>query len=194
MKILNIHGYGGSAHNTAYKTLDELYPGQVISNQMDYDTHTPDNVLSILERLAGSEKVNAIVGTSFGGFFACCLSSKFDVPIILVNPCLLPFVTLRQTSSGYRSDYMARLFKLFGEHMGQLDSRYLSTIVGRSDELIDHAATTRYLAKGRAWYEIDGSHQLERTDELAAAFRDIFEYYHENLANIQLGETLRCFK
>lgn len=182
LKILNIHGYGGSAQNTVFRLMDELYPSQVVSPQIDYDTTSPDTVVSILDKLIRAESVGAIVGTSFGGFFACCVGSQYEVPIILVNPCLLPFITLRQISDTYNlSKYGKRLFELFGQHMGVLDKRYLSTIVGKSDEIINHQSTTAYLVKSKRWYEIDGNHQIGRTNELSAAFREIFNYYEEKL-------------
>lgn len=191
MKILNIHGYGGAAHNTIYKILNEICPNQVISPQFDYDTYAPDTVVSILDRLVEDEQIGMIVGTSLGGFFACCISQKHELPRILVNPCLLPFITLRQISGAYNfARYGRQLFELFGKHMGNLDRRYLSTVIGKSDEVIDHQATTAYLVKSNRWYEIDGGHHLEHTDELSAVFQEIMNYYNDNLSKIQESETV----
>lgn len=189
-KILN-HGYGGSAYNTVYRVLDELYPGQVVSMQLDYNTTSLNTVVSMLDKQIKTENVGAIVGTSLGGFFACCTSNQYEVPIILVNPCLLPFITLRQITDAYNfSRYGKQLFELFGQHMSALDKRYLSTIVGKSDEIINHQATTAYLVKSKRWYEINGSHQIEHTNEFSATFREIFNYYDKNLHKAQDGETL----
>jgi len=192
MKILNIHGYHGSAKNTAYRVLEKLYPCQIVSLQFDYDKYAPDNMLSILERLVKEENIGAIVSTSLGGFFACCLSHNREIPVILINPCLLPFITLRQISdSGALPTLCGKQFyELFGKYMGELDNRYLSVIVGKSDEIINHAATTRYLLTIGRYYEIDGGHSFEQTEELEKALLEIFAYYDENLPKIQMGETL----
>lgn|GEM_PF-805883 len=192
--ILNIHGYGGTAHNTAYNILNKFCPGQIVSPQFDYDKYSPNNIVSILERLIEAENISVIVGTSLGGFFACCMNRKHEMPIILVNPCLLPFITLRQISNTYNfARYGKQLFELFGQHMGELDRRYISTIVGKSDEIINHETTTKYFIRNKRWYKVNGGHHLERTDELSAAFQNILIYYNKYLPEIQGGETLRNF-
>jgi len=192
--ILNIHGYQGTSHNTTYQVLDEHCPGQVVSPQFDYDKYTPNNIVSILNRLVEAENIGVIVGTSLGGFFACCMNRNHEMPIILVNPCLLPFITLRQISDTYNfARYGKQLFELFGHHMGELDKRYISTIVGKSDEIIKHETTTKYFVGNKRWYEVNGGHHLEGTDELAVAFHDILTYYDKYLPEIQESETLRNF-
>lgn len=52
MKILNIHGYKGSAKNSAYEALIAL-GHEVTSPELDYDTLLPDETLEMLLREAG---------------------------------------------------------------------------------------------------------------------------------------------
>ena len=193
MKILNIHGYNGSAHNTAYGILENLFPGQIVSPQFDYDRYTPNNVMSILERLIKEDKIEAIVGTSLGGFFASCLSTNLEIPVILINPCLLPFITLRKISETGSISTLAgnQFYELFGNHMGNLDMRYLSVIAGKSDEIINHKEITKYLVKTSRYDEIEGGHSFENTEVLASKISEIFRHYQENLPLIQMGETLQ---
>ena len=49
--ILNIHGYGGSAQNSAYTALLSL-GCDVTSPQLDYDAVCPEKVLKTLREMA----------------------------------------------------------------------------------------------------------------------------------------------
>ena len=88
--ILNIHGYGGSAQNSAYAALLSL-GCDVTSPQLDYDAVCPEKVLKTLREMAVTCHADTLIGTSFGGFFAALLCAELHLPTILVNPCLMPF-------------------------------------------------------------------------------------------------------
>ncbi len=66
--ILNIHGYGGSAQNSAYTALLSL-GCDVTSPQLDYDAVCPEKVLKTLREMAVTCHADTLTGTSFGGFF-----------------------------------------------------------------------------------------------------------------------------
>ena len=70
--ILNLHGLNGSAHNTNYKLLSEIYSkDMIVSPQIDYAVTSPTD---IIERLKEYKNVSYVVGNSFGGFYAYVLS------------------------------------------------------------------------------------------------------------------------
>ena len=71
--ILNIHGYGGSAQNSAYTALLSL-GCDVTSPQLDYDAVCPEKVLKTL-RGNGCDMSRGYFdkGTSFGGFCGTAL-------------------------------------------------------------------------------------------------------------------------
>lgn len=138
MKILNIHGYRGSAENCAFSALTGL-GCEVVSPQLDYDELSPEAVMYMLRGTAANENIRLIVGTSLGGFFAAILAAETGLPVILVNPCLMPFYHLPKLDfKGDVKPYIA----LFGR-ISELDSDKVSCIVGGSDEVID----THSLAK-----------------------------------------------
>ena len=75
-------------------------------------------------------KADMIVGTSLGGFYAAVLSARHELPAMLVNPCLTPFLL------NILSDFKTRpLVKLFGE-LAKIDSSTVSCIVGDDDEVL----------------------------------------------------------
>ncbi|WP_294484116.1 YqiA/YcfP family alpha/beta fold hydrolase [uncultured Ruminococcus sp.] len=140
MKILNIHGFRGSAENAAFGALTGL-GHDVVSPPFDYDSVTPDKVAEKLRRIIKADTPRYIVGTSYGGFFAALLSAETGIPAVLVNPCLMPFYHLPLL--GYEGD-IAPMIALFGG-LAKADRSIVKCIIGGSDELIDtHSLETNY--------------------------------------------------
>lgn len=144
MTILNIHGYKGSPHNSAYKALKTL-GYEVISPDIDYDKLSPEETLDMLCQCAENIKVGFIVGSSLGGFYAAVLSARLGLPVILINPCLLPFFSLPKL--GYEGD-IKPFIPIFGE-LSDLDISITHTIVGSCDEVLNtHDFTASLLGDG----------------------------------------------
>ncbi|MBR5372341.1 MAG: hypothetical protein IK130_09010 [Oscillospiraceae bacterium] len=145
-RILNIHGYHGSAQNAAFGALTANGFTRITAPQIDYDACTPDAVCDMLRGIIREQQIGLLTGTSYGGFFAAVLAAESGLPAIFVNPCLMPFLHLPRL--GYMGDIRAFL-PLFAS-LGDLDSRRVSCIVGADDEIIDtHDFTERLLGNAR---------------------------------------------
>lgn len=144
MKVLNIHGYKGSAENSACITLKNL-GHEVISPQIDYDSESPEKILDDLRKIFLENKPDYIVGTSLGGFFALLLSRE-NIPTVLVNPCLKPSVTLSEL--GYEIDETRKTELLKAENMiEKMDCRNITAIIGGQDEIISYHDYTKKVIK-----------------------------------------------
>ena len=132
MKIVNIHGYQGSAQNSAYSAL-EAVGAEIVSPQNDYERESPEDILGKLMSTVPEERPDMIVGTSLGGFFAAVLAARTGLPVILVNPCLMPFLHLPRL--GYGGD-VRPFMTPFGE-LARLPKENVRVIIGGSDEVID---------------------------------------------------------
>lgn len=152
MKILNIHGYKGSSENSACFALKEL-GFDVISPQIDYDAESPENILSSLSNVLSDSKPDVIVGTSLGGFFALVLAVEIDLPARLVNPCLMPFITLPEL--GYSGDICGYI-GLFGS-FAKINQNNICAILGGQDEVISYHDFTKRVIKNHVVYP-EGKH------------------------------------
>lgn len=154
MKLLNIHGYKGSAENSAYEALTAL-GHEIASPELEYDLLSPDETLDILLRKAAECGAETLVGSSLGGFYAAVLSVRLGLPAVLVNPCLMPFLHLPRL--GYSGD-VRPFIRLFGK-LADIDGAKISVIVGGSDEVIDtHDMTRRLLKNSRFKVVPNGKH------------------------------------
>ena len=142
MKILNIHGYGGSSENSACLVLREMN-FEVISPQIDYDAEEPGMIFSNLKKIAEEERPDYIVGTSLGGFFAFRIASCTGLRAVLVNPCLRPCETLPEL--GYVLDETReREFELLSDVTKKTVHGNITAIIGGRDEVIGyHETVTR---------------------------------------------------
>ncbi len=141
MKILNIHGYKGSAENSAFSAL-KATDAEIISPQLDYDKENPEKLLEKLGKMIVENAVEIIVGTSLGGFFALALSVRTGLPVILINPCLMPFVVIPRLD--YKGD-VRDFIRIFGE-FADADKNKMYAIVGGEDEIIDsHDFTLHFI-------------------------------------------------
>lgn len=120
-------------------------------------------------------KADMIVGTSLGGFYAAVLSARHDLPAMLVNPCLTPFLL------DILSEFKTRpLVKLFGE-LAKIDSSNVSCIVGDDDEVLgDHTFTEKLLGNSR-FRRIEGGKHSGATLPLKAYFSEMLDYYTNTL-------------
>ncbi|HCJ42188.1 MAG TPA: hypothetical protein DHV89_12545 [Ruminococcus sp.] len=154
MKILNLHGYGGSAENAAFAAL-KACGHEVAAPQNDYDEVSPQEIIKRMKKLAAAESIGLIVGTSLGGFYAAVLSAQTGLPAVLVNPCLMAFYHLPLL--GYKGD-ITEFIGLFGE-LAALDTERIHAIIGESDEVVTtHSFTCGFLGKNRVTVIPEGRH------------------------------------
>ena len=154
MTVLNIHGYGGAPHNSAYTVLSNR-GYRIVSPAIDYDRETPDDIVARLYAIIESEQVDLIVGVSLGGFFAAVCAAGTRLPVVLINPCLLPFLHLPRL--GYTRS-VAPFLPLFGT-LSQLERDRVFCIVGGKDEVIDtHDFARNLFSDTRITIVPDGRH------------------------------------
>lgn len=171
MKILNIHGYRGTPDNaaaTALKSLDY----EIVSPDIDYDAETPENIYKKLVDILSGKSFDIIVGTGLGGFFAALLSAKNNLPVILVNPCLMPFISLKKLEcKGDVNSFVPMFWEL-----SELKSYNARAIVGCKDEIIDTHNIAESLFPNLKFEKIpDGKHS-GRTLPLKDFFKESIKY------------------
>lgn len=158
MNILNIHGYAGSPKNTNYSILQDA-GYTVISFSIDYDSCSATDVEDFLLAAARLYRVDLIVATSYGSYFANIISGKYKLPFIATNPCVNPSISLRTLTPDY-SFREAEYFKSRNQkyHKNWENGIY---ILGNADEVIDHFITKGVVGTAKI-YEVSGAHRLRR--------------------------------
>jgi predicted esterase YcpF (UPF0227 family) len=188
--IINIHGFGGEGNNSKYRWLCENFPRHAIySPTFEYGWESPQGILDhLMGKMLAYWRENPdgqmgtyVVGNSLGGFFARIVNQTYPgVPAILINPSLVPFLTLwDRIPEALCHQYLKRLSETaYGDEPEYGNHKCLHVIVGDADERIDHDRMTRpmlpsyfknlHIIKG-------GTHQLEMTPEVEAVFKSVIQ-------------------
>lgn len=140
MKIFNLHGYHGSPQNAACGVLSEM-GHDIVSPSVDYDSFKPEYIAQELSAMIMESQPDMIVGTSLGGFFALYLAIRHGLPVVLVNPCLMPFLHLPRL--GYEGDI--REFVEMFSSFTRIDQNSTRAVIGGCDEVIDTHDFTKKL-------------------------------------------------
>lgn len=158
--ILNLHGLYGTAENTNYGILAELYPvTEIYSPQIDFEKRSP---YDIIDRLYAIKDIDIIVGNSFGGFYAYAMGAEWNIPCLLTNPCIPPAKYIRELVPEYPEESLYQLSELTEPaYTKRIHERTCNTfvILGKNDDILEPEFTKNYLRNAEI-HEIDGGHRL----------------------------------
>jgi predicted esterase YcpF (UPF0227 family) len=95
MKIIYIPGFGGNQNSETFKKISLKYTETIFIN---YDNKNAGNAYIQIEKQIKNKIPNdfLIIGQSLGGFWAEYFALKYGFKLILINPSLKPFESLKK--------------------------------------------------------------------------------------------------
>lgn len=97
--LLFIHGFGSSGHGSKAEQLRSFCAEQGIAFAAPSLPNIPVLALDTLEELLlvllRHESVT-LIGSSLGGFYTTWLAHRFNLPYVLINPAVEPYITLHR--------------------------------------------------------------------------------------------------
>jgi len=172
-KLLYIHGFNSTYDPNAAK-IKSLQNGGFEVIGMTYDTYSPYhyNIRFIKDSIL--EEIDAVVGTSLGGFYALQLIRHLGVPAVAINPCYDPKNMLkRHVGHEYRNYHTAQVATLtqdvldsYPEFDMDYGKKYRPLILlDYGDEIIDSHKTERIFENFPMHVFEGGNHQFAHMDE-----------------------------
>lgn len=156
-KILYIYGLGGSTESETRKALDELFsPKGYTVVSVKYNQKDPEAGIQELRNAVKEIEPVAVIASSLGGFFAMNLAAL--VPVILINPCLMPSVELPKLGESGKAFAKIEnsMFKAYRDcefPVHHLEKRY--GFFGTRDELFSYKEEFSKLFPA---FDFDGGH------------------------------------
>jgi predicted esterase YcpF (UPF0227 family) len=169
--ILYFGGMLGSSKSSTLKNIRENCKNADVV-YMDYNRFNPIEARRVLDlkitQLLEKHKHIILCGNSLGGYWANFFSEKFKLPCLLINPALSPKSTLT------KYDAMSPdLIKQFTDSTFHFKNKW--AILGKRDELIDHAVNEKLLQGIQEVKWVDEAHRLSNYDEVVLILKKIKE-------------------
>lgn len=167
--ILFVHGFGSCGWGEKSLAL-RRYFGVDRLLAPDLPFH-PDRAVAHLRGMLERYSVDALVGSSLGGFYATALNAHAPRPTVLINPVVRPHELLKDYLGRQERwcdgapfevapDYLADLRQL---QRGSLapDEHYL-VLLQQGDEVLDYRCAADFYRAKDVITEAGGSHRFER--------------------------------
>ena len=165
--ILYIHGFASCGLGDKSRLLQQHF-GQERVLAPDLP-HAPHEAIAYLEKLLQQHDVHLLVGSSLGGYLATWLKRTHNIPAVLINPAIAPYLLLEDylgTHEGCRGELIEVDERTIGELLElhrkslKVDEAYL-VLLQTGDEVLDYQQAAAYYAGKDIVIEQGGNHRFE---------------------------------
>jgi predicted esterase YcpF (UPF0227 family) len=124
--IFYFHGFASSERSWKIDLLKKRLTTEIIiAPTLPVD---PAGVVKLFHQVViENGKPGLVIGSSLGGFYAYYAASRFDIPAVLINPSITPWVTLKDHIGIHKRYYTGELF--------EWKARYLDALKKTNDEI-----------------------------------------------------------
>ncbi len=171
--ILYLHGFtSGPQSHKAQALGDRLRQtgvgGHFVCPQLPA---SPRAAVALASELIARHRVDTVVGSSLGGYYATYLAETFDLKAVLVNPAVVAHLSLRDFVGPQRWLYSGEAFEFTLDHIEELraiDVPLLSKperfwlLVEEGDETLDYRHAVQRYAGARQTVLPGGDHSFTR--------------------------------
>lgn len=185
--ILNIHGFASTGAGKKATLLRGWFPeADVVSPSLSHD---PTEAMRLLEGIVRERSPRMIVGTSLGGFYGFLLASRCNIPVVLINPSIEPWETLKRALGKNVNQDTGVEFEMTVAHLDALAAMWNSrrarpstvkVLLGAEDEIIDVAKTAEFYRWADLQVIPDKTHRFEGLEEFESLFRSAYVAIQED--------------
>jgi len=185
--IIYLHGFNSTGNSAKGQFLKDHLPDiPVLTPTYQHD---PETAIASLERLVGENLQQnqplMLVGSSLGGFYTQYLSHQFNLKAVLINPALMPLVTLHDYLGENTNFYTGETYTLTQAHLDALQALDVPDpcaepvptllLLDKNDEVLDYRiAAERYRHFAEVVIFEGGDHQFQHMPEALAKIRDFY--------------------
>jgi predicted esterase YcpF (UPF0227 family) len=140
--IVYIHGFNSSPSSHKSNHLRERLTalGRAREFLCPALPHWPAQAMAVLDGLVRAAPAADItlVGSSLGGFYATCLTEKYGVRSVLINPAITPHEGLQSYLGPQKNLYTNEEYILTRDHLAQLAGQHVAHPVRTDRYLLMH--------------------------------------------------------
>lgn len=180
--IIYIHGFGSSGEGHKAKQFREYFKEDgFIAPSLSY---IPDLAIKTLEELIESYHGDVkLIGSSLGGFYSLYLGKKYNLQVVLINPSVYPFITLKKVLGNAPSYHDTSTFTWMESHIEMLkkyeveiiDEKKVMLLLQKGDETLDYMNAVNKLPDSKHIVEEGGSHSFDRVERHFQLIREFLD-------------------
>ncbi|MCF6243409.1 MAG: hypothetical protein L3J43_00040 [Sulfurovum sp.] len=176
LKILFLHGFSSCGRGNKSKMLKAYFgEGGVIAKDLPY---APLEAIEALDKIILSEKIDLLIGSSLGGFYATYLAEKHRLKAVLFNPSTQPWKTLKPYVGIQKRFCDDDPFEFKKSYLKEIKSLKVLPVKGRylvllqsEDELLDYTKAQSLYNMHHVIVEHGGNHRFENIDAYMSMIR-----------------------
>jgi predicted esterase YcpF (UPF0227 family) len=185
--IFYFHGFASSERSWKIGLLKKRLTAEtIIAPTLPVD---PDGVVKLFDRVvAENGKPVLVIGSSLGGFYAYYAASRFDIPAVLINPSITPWVTLKDHIGIHKRYYTGEPFewksqypdalKKINDEINNYDPKHqrLHFFLSADDDVLDLSGIpTQFTAAGSIRFYDNCGHSFNRFAEIIPEIGKLLE-------------------
>ncbi len=172
--ILYIHGFLSSSQSRKAQQLKTWLEQQGRGGEFicpDLSPHPQQAMQTLAEIVKNTQQPLKLVGSSLGGFYATCLSERYDLKSIVINPSTNPAVTLASRIGEHKAWHSDEMIEFTHDDVQALKAmRYkklskpdnVLLMVEKADETLDYQQAVEYYAYCNQLIFNGGNHSFSR--------------------------------
>lgn len=171
--LFYVHGFNSSPQSAKARLIGQAVAALPhVRYQVPTLPYDPQRAIAILESAVQACLPGPIglIGSSMGGFYGTYIAERYDLPLVLVNPAVRPYVLLQDYLGENENIYTGEKYSFTEEHIAQLraldvepvtkPTRYL-LLTQTGDEVLDYQQGVTKYAGCRQIAEQGGSHGFD---------------------------------
>ena len=180
--IIYIHGFGSSGQGHKAKQFREYFKEDgFIAPTLSYIPHL---AIETLEELIESYTCDVeLIGSSLGGFYALYLAKKHKLKVVLINPSIYPYLTLKKVLGNALSFYDESSFTWMQTHIEMLKKYEVDAsnqeecivFLQKGDETLDYKEAVKKLPMAEKIIEDGGSHSFDSIERYFEKIKNFFK-------------------
>lgn len=166
--VLFVHGFRSCGKDkkadSLSGTIDLLYRTFPIS---------PKKQIKAIEKLIKKHHVKTLIAASLGGFYATYLATKYNLKVVLINPSVMPYSTLKHYTYTRQKRFCTnRRFMFKPSYLNDLKRYRVKSLRGeylvllkKEDKVLDHKVAKRFYKRFNPIIDQGNDHAFENLDD-----------------------------
>jgi predicted esterase YcpF (UPF0227 family) len=187
--LIYLHGFNSSPHSEKAQITIEYFE----KNANTFKVYVPAlpssplasiQVVDELVQSLGANSVVGFIGSSLGGYYSLYFQRRYQLPVVLINPAIKPYMLLLDYLGENINPYTGECYNVEKRHMDDLKSLEVTPaclpdktflLVQTADEVLNFQQAVSVLDGAKMCIQDGGSHAFDDFLKVLPSIKNFFE-------------------